>query len=88
MNKLFIEDHSIKGKKVLMRVDFNVPLDYDQNVADPTRIEAALPSIRYVLDQGGALILMSHLGRPKDRPISEFSLAPCAKLLSGILNLP
>lgn len=88
MEKLFIEDLPIKGKKVLMRVDFNVPLDSDLNVSDATRIEAALPSIRYVLDQGGTLILMSHLGRPKNEPNPELSLAPVAKVLSAFLNRP
>jgi phosphoglycerate kinase len=86
MTKLFIEDLNVNGKKVLMRVDFNVPLDSDLNVVDPTRIEASLPSIRYVLDHGGALILMSHLGRPRNQPRADLSLAPIAKVLSAILN--
>lgn len=86
MTKLFIEDLLIRDKKILMRVDFNVPLDADLNVIDATRIEASLPSIRYVLKNGGALILMSHLGRPHNMPSKAFSLAPCAKVLSAILN--
>lgn len=88
MSKLFIEDLSFAGKKTLMRVDFNVPLDNDLNVLDATRIEASLPSIRYILDQGGSLILMSHLGRPKNAPRSELSLAPVAKVLSAMLEKP
>lgn len=87
MAKLFIEDLPIKGKKVLMRVDFNVPLDNNLNISDATRIFAALPSIKYVVEKGGALILMSHLGRPKGEPSPELSLAPCAKMLSHILKL-
>ncbi len=89
MSKLFIEDLPItEGKKVLMRVDFNVPLDSDQNVVDATRIEAAVPSIKYILDHGGALVLMSHLGRPKNEPIRELSLAPVAKVLSALIDRP
>lgn len=86
MSKLFIEDLGIKGKKILMRVDFNVPLDDDHNIIDATRIEATIPSIRYVLDQGGSLILMSHLGRPKNEYDADLSLKPCALELSRILN--
>ncbi|MCH9627575.1 MAG: Bifunctional PGK/TIM [Chlamydiales bacterium] len=88
MEKLFIDNVDLTGKKVLMRVDFNVPLDSEGNVADATRIEAALPSIQYVLDQGGALILMSHLGRPQNAPDPALSLAPIAKVLAALLNRP
>ncbi len=76
----------IAGKRLLMRVDFNVPLDSEGFVVDTTRIEAALPSIRYVLEQGGSLILMSHLGRPKAEVDPKLSLAPVAKLLSHLLE--
>jgi phosphoglycerate kinase len=86
MAKLFIEDLDVKGKKVLMRVDFNVPLDSDLNVADPTRIEASLPSIRYILEKEGSLILMSHLGRPHNTHNPELSLSPIAKALSSLLG--
>ena len=65
MNKLSIEDLDLQGKKVLMRVDFNVPQNEDGSVRDDTRIRAALTSINYVREKGGKLILMSHLGRPK-----------------------
>lgn len=85
--KLSIEDLSLQGKKVLMRVDFNVPLDKSGQITDDSRIVASLPSIQYVLAHGGALILMSHLGRPKQRS-SELSLAPCAKRLSQLLKVP
>lgn len=86
--KLLIKDLKINGKKVLMRVDFNVPLDKEGKITDDTRIRAALPSINHVLDYGGSLILMSHLGRPKGKQSTEFSLAPCAKRLSELLNRP
>ena len=68
MAKKTIEDVNVAGKTVLMRVDFNVPLDDQQNVTDDRRIRMALPSIKSVLDRGGKLILMSHLGRPEGRP--------------------
>lgn len=86
MSKLSLKDLDIKGKRVLMRVDFNVPLDKNGNITDDTRIVASLPSIKYVLDKGGSLILMSHLGRPKEKFSPEFSLTPCAKRLSEKLN--
>ena len=85
---LKITDLPIKGKRVLMRVDFNVPLKEDGTILDDTRIRAALPSIRYVLDRGGALILMSHLGRPQGKKDPKESLAPCAKRLSELLHKP
>ncbi len=87
MAKLFIEDCNFNGKKVLMRVDFNVPLDDDGIITDDTRITAALPSIRYVLENGGAAILMSHLGRPKGTPAPEFSLKPVAAHLQKLLGI-
>ena len=71
MKKLGIEDLDVKGKRVLMRVDFNVPQNEDGTVRDDTRIRAALPSINYVRERGGMLILMSHLGRPKDAAKAE-----------------
>jgi phosphoglycerate kinase len=86
--KLSLTDLNVRGKKVLMRVDFNVPLNKDGSIADDTRLVASLPSIQYVLDQGGSLILMSHLGRPKAIPTAEFSLKPCAERLSKFLNRP
>ena len=88
MAKLFIEDLALEGKKVLMRVDFNVPLDDQQTITDDTRIQAALPSITYVLAHGGSAILMSHLGRPKGKVTPEFSLKPVATHLAKLLGKP
>ncbi|MBN1346663.1 MAG: phosphoglycerate kinase [Phycisphaerae bacterium] len=88
MAKKTVADVDVKGKRVLMRVDFNVPLDDDLRITDDRRITKALPSIRSVLERGGRLILMSHLGRPKGDPEKDarFSLAPCAKRLGELLN--
>ncbi|MBS0624773.1 MAG: phosphoglycerate kinase [Verrucomicrobia bacterium] len=88
MEKLTLRDLPIKGKRVLMRVDFNVPLDANGQISDDSRIAASLPSIKYVLDRGGSLVLMSHLGRPDGKPNRKYSLAPCAKRLSEKLNRP
>ena len=85
MNKLTVNDLEIKGKRVLMRVDFNVPLE-GKKVADDKRIRAAIPTIRYISENGGKLILMSHLGRPKGRRVPEMSLEPCAPVLCQLLG--
>ncbi|MBU0692034.1 phosphoglycerate kinase [bacterium] len=87
MNKLSIDDLDLSGKRVLVRVDFNVPLDGDQ-VRDDKRIRASLPTIEKILKSGGRPILMSHLGRPKGKKSPEFSLAPCAKRLADLLSAP
>ena len=87
MNKKTVRDIDLKGKRVLMRVDFNVPMQ-DGKVTDDKRIRASLPTIKYVLDQGASLILMSHLGRPKGGPDPEFSLKAAANVLSSHLGIP
>lgn len=87
MNKLTLKDLNIFEKKVLMRVDFNVPIE-NGLVTDDTRIVAALPSIKYVLDQGGSLILMSHCGRPKGEKNMEYSLKPVVDRLSHLVDVP
>lgn len=87
MTKLQLQDLDLKGKKVLMRVDFNVPLNDEGTIADDTRLKESLPSIQHVLKEGGSVILMSHLGRPKGLD-PKFSLKPCAMALSKLLGMP
>ena len=84
MHKKTVSDIDVNGKKVLVRVDFNVPLDEHQNITDDTRINAALPTINYLLNHNAAVILMSHLGRPKGEVKSSFSLEPVSKRLEKI----
>ena len=86
MNKKTVKDIDLKGKKVLVRCDFNVPMDEERNITDNTRIVAALPTIKYLLEENCAVILCSHLGRPKGEFKKEFSLKPVAKELSRLLD--
>jgi len=89
MSKLTLDDLALKGKRVLVRVDFNVPLkeeDGKQVVTDDTRIRAALPTIKKILDAGGKAILMSHLGRPKGGPDPKYSMEPVAAHLGEVLG--
>ncbi|MFN3492525.1 MAG: phosphoglycerate kinase [Anaerolineales bacterium] len=87
MNKKTVKDIDLKNKRVLMRVDFNVPMA-DGKVTDDKRIRAALPTIKYILEQNASLILMSHLGRPKSASDSEFSLRAASETLSSLLGSP
>ncbi|MFA5035479.1 MAG: phosphoglycerate kinase [Candidatus Margulisiibacteriota bacterium] len=87
MAKKTIEDiKELKGKKVLVRVDFNVPQDEKQNITDDTRIRGAIPTIKYLSEKGGRVILVSHLGRPKAGPEDKFRLGPVAKMLSQLMG--
>jgi len=86
MKRLSIDDINLSGKRVLVRVDFNVPLDENCNITDDTRIRASLPTIRKIISEGGRSVLMSHLGRPKGKVNPKMSLKPCAVRLSEILG--
>ncbi len=88
MNKKSVKDIDLKGKRVLIRVDFNVPLDENLNITDDNRIQKALETINYIIQAGGKLILMSHLGRPKGERKKELSLKPVAIRLGQLLGKP
>ncbi len=83
-----LQDVELQGKRVLMRVDFNVPMNKEQEIIDDTKINAALPTIKYVLEQGASLILMSHLGRPDGEKKDKYSLKPVGRHLAALLNRP
>ena len=87
MNKKTVKDVSFQGKKALVRVDFNVPISGGK-VQDDTRILGALPTLKYILEDGGSLVLMSHLGRPKGKPDPGMSLAPVATRLGELIGKP
>jgi phosphoglycerate kinase len=87
LNKLSIAELKLAGKRALIRVDFNVPMK-DGKVTNTNRIDAALPTIKYALDQGASVVLMSHLGRPDGKPNPEYSMAPVAKVLEQKLGVP
>ena len=88
MKKLSVRDCDVAGKRVLMRVDFNVPFDRDRNITDDTRIVASLPTIENIVGRGGRLILMSHLGRPRGKRDEQQSLAPVAFRLGALISRP
>ena len=86
MKKSIKDLGDIKGKRALVRVDINVPLDENKNVTDDTRIQAILPTLNFLKEKGAKIILMAHLGRPKGEKNPEFSLAPVAKYMSKLLG--
>ncbi|NPV53985.1 MAG: phosphoglycerate kinase [Firmicutes bacterium] len=88
MAKATIKDVDLAGKRVLVRVDFNVPMNEKREITDDRRIAATLPTIRYLIDQGAKVILVSHLGRPKGKPVDEFRMDPVAERLSQLLGKP
>jgi phosphoglycerate kinase len=83
-----IDDINFKGKRALIRVDFNVPLDKSFNVTDDNRIRATIPTLKKILNDGGSLILMSHLGRPKEGPEEKYSLKHTVKTTEALLGRP
>src|SRR6186713_577501 len=86
MNIKTIDDYNFSGKKALVRVDFNVPMNANFRITDDSRIRGAIPSIRKILSEGGSVILMSHFGRPKDGPEEKYSLKHLIKHLSELLG--
>lgn len=88
MKKLTLDHVNVRNRRVLVRVDFNVPLDESLNITDDTRIRESLPTLKRIVDQGGKAIVMSHLGRPKGKKNPAMSLKPCAKRLSELLGKP
>ena len=85
---MIIKDYKFAGKKAIVRVDFNVPLDENGKITDDTRIRGALPTLKYILDEGGALIIMSHMGKPKGKVSAKFSLSQIVDAVSAALGRP
>ncbi len=88
LTKKTLRDIDISGKRVLVRVDFNVPLDKDRNVIDDTRLKGAIPTVRYILDQNAHPVLMSHLGRPKGQVVESLRMAPVGKRFEELISYP
>ncbi|MDK2794053.1 MAG: phosphoglycerate kinase, partial [Caldanaerobacter sp.] len=88
MKKKTVRDIDVSGKRVLVRVDFNVPMDENKNITDDRRIREALPTIEYLINHNAKVILVSHLGRPKGKFNPDYSLKPVAKRLSELLKKP
>lgn len=86
LNKKTLKDMDVAGKRALVRVDYNVPMDEELNITDDIRISSSLPTIKYLLDNGASVILMSHLGRPKGEPKAKYSMEPVVKRLSELLG--
>jgi 3-phosphoglycerate kinase len=86
--KKTIKDSDLQGKRVIVRCDFNVPLDEKGNITDDRRIASSLPTINYLIDHGACIILMSHLGRPDGKADMKYSMKPVADRLSELLNKP
>ena len=87
MMKKSVKDFDVRGMKVLVRCDFNVPMDKEGNITDDRRIKEALPTITYLLENGAAVILMSHLGRPKGEANPKYSMEPVAQRISDLLEM-
>lgn len=88
MNKKTIKDIDVNGKKVFVRVDYNVPMDDSLNITNDTRIRATLPTLQFLLERNAALVIACHLGRPKGERVAKYSLAPVAKRLAELINRP
>jgi phosphoglycerate kinase len=86
VNKKSIRDIDVAGKRVFIRVDYNVPMDKEGNITNDTRITATLPTLNYLLEKGASLVIGCHLGRPKGQPVPEFTVAPVAKRLAELLG--
>src|SRR5512139_651909 len=86
LNKLSIDELDVRGKRIFIRADFNVPLDDNLRITDDSRIRSTVPTINYAIDEGAKVILASHLGRPKGKPDPRYSLAPVAKRLQRLLD--